>query len=121
MFKPAAILLTLLCLGAAASPQSAEARPRRHRAPEAPLVVLQQGEVLIKATWTVPSRDGADRPVWRLRGRFWTWTQRGWAVADTRWSPWLRARRVPKQLKTIAFFVKAPAPRLSDVMPLVGK
>ncbi|MBI5608986.1 MAG: hypothetical protein HY902_08900 [Deltaproteobacteria bacterium] len=113
--------LVVALAGLTAAPQSAEARPHRRwlrPAPQAPLLYVE-AERPIKATWTVPQPGSPDRPVWRLRGAYWTWHDRGWLVTSHPRAPWKLVRKVPKSLKVVPVYVKAPPPDLSILVTLL--
>ncbi len=113
--------LALALALAAAAPQTAEAHSHRRwvrRVPAPPLLVFE-AERAVKATWTVPQVNAPDRPVWRLRGMYWTWNDRGWLVTDHPHAEWKLVRRAPKALQALPETVKAPPPDLSVLVTLL--
>lgn len=107
--------------GLSLAPHTAEARSHRRwlRPMPAPPLLYAASERAIKATWSVPQPNSPDRPVWRLRGAYWTWSDRGWLMTNHPLAPWKLVRKAPKPLLVIPATVKAPPPDLSVLVTLL--
>lgn len=109
------VLLVALAFGVVAAPGEATARPRRRPAPQT-LVVALEAQQPRKATWTAVQPVGPDRPVFYYRGQFWTFSERGWLAMPTRWSQWQRMRHVPKALRVMPLYRKAPVTNMAALI-----